>query len=60
MERYKFHKLKQYAYENTQQFVPKFKQQAMSFEYGDFQITMLRDQFVLCIYDDNIRKRLMS
>lgn len=60
MERYKFHKITQFDFESIQQFVVSLKKQVVKCDYGEFETTMLREQFVLELFDDGVRKRLLS
>jgi len=60
VERYRFHLLKQSEYEIVSQYVARLKHQVMRCDYEDFSNVMLRDQFVLGIFDDSVRKRLLA
>lgn len=60
VERYWFHLIRQLEHEDIQRCVDQLKRQVVKCDNGEYANIVLRDQFVLGIWDDNIHKRLLS
>lgn len=59
-ERYKFRKCEQHSSQSITDFIISLKAMSQSCNYGDFLPDALRDQFVAGIYDQSLRKRLLT
>lgn len=59
-ERYAFGKCEQLASQTISEFVVNLKAKAQSCEFGTFLSDALRDQFVVGVYDESLRKKLLT
>ena len=59
-ERYVFRKCEQLASQSIAEFIVNLKAKAQSCEYGNFLLDALRDQFVVGVCDESLRKKLLT